>query len=111
MVAFVLVSSGHPCLPGVRRTARVSACRTDCSPEVGGECFGTGMEGAAAGTAAGGVHGFPAVLASFVGRDGAVREVAGLPEEYRLVAVTGALLFPRGVTERVCGRLSFRSAG
>jgi predicted ATPase len=36
-----------------------------------------------------GVHGFPAVLTSFVGRTGAVREVAGLLEEYRLVTVTG----------------------
>jgi predicted ATPase/DNA-binding CsgD family transcriptional regulator len=39
--------------------------------------------------AAVGVHGFPAVLTSFVGRAGAVREVAGLLEEYRLVTVTG----------------------
>jgi predicted ATPase/DNA-binding CsgD family transcriptional regulator len=35
------------------------------------------------------VHGFPAVLTSFVGRDGPVREVAGLLEQYRLVTVTG----------------------
>ena len=39
--------------------------------------------------AAAGVHGFPAVLTSFVGRAGAVREVAGLLEEYRLVTATG----------------------
>jgi hypothetical protein len=39
--------------------------------------------------AAAGVHGFPAVLTSFVGRAGAVREVAGLLEECRLVTVTG----------------------
>jgi len=39
--------------------------------------------------AAAGVHGFPAVLTSFVGRAGAVREVAGLLGEYRLVTVTG----------------------
>jgi hypothetical protein len=39
--------------------------------------------------AAGEVHGFPAVLTSFVGRAGAVREVAGLLEQYRLVTVTG----------------------
>jgi predicted ATPase len=43
----------------------------------------------AAVTAAGGVHGFPAELTSFVGRAGAVREVAGLLEEHRLVTVTG----------------------
>ena len=40
-------------------------------------------------TVDGGVHGFPAVLTSFVGRAGAVREVAGLLEEYRLVTITG----------------------
>ena len=50
------------------------------------------MEGAAAGMAVIGVHGFPAVLTSLVGRAGAVREVAGLgwpmnktaPRWYRL---------------------------
>jgi hypothetical protein len=36
-----------------------------------------------------GVHGFPAVLTSFVSRARAVREVAGLLEDYRLVTVTG----------------------
>jgi len=41
------------------------------------------------GVAAVGVHGFPAVLSSFVGRDEAVREVAGLLERYRLVTVIG----------------------
>ncbi len=40
-------------------------------------------------TAAGGVHGFPAELTSFIGRSGPVREVAGLLGEYRLVTVTG----------------------
>jgi non-specific serine/threonine protein kinase len=44
------------------------------------------MEGAAL---AAGVHGFPVVLTSFVGREQAVREVAGLLEGYRLVTVTG----------------------
>ena len=47
------------------------------------------MEGAAAGSAAVGVQGFPAVLTSFVGRAGAMREVAGLLERGRLVTVTG----------------------
>ena len=51
--------------------------------------------------AAGGVHGFPVVLTSFVGRAGAVHEVAGLLEEYRLVTVTG----PGGVGKtRLAGR-------
>jgi predicted ATPase len=35
------------------------------------------------------MHGFPVALTSLVGRTGAVREVAGLLEEYRLVTVTG----------------------
>jgi predicted ATPase len=40
-------------------------------------------------TAAGGVHGFPAALTSFVGRDGPLGEVAALLEDHRLVTVTG----------------------
>src|SRR5690349_15348746 len=47
------------------------------------------MEGATAGMAAVGVHSFPAVLTSFVGREQAVREVADLLGEFRLVTVTG----------------------
>jgi len=35
------------------------------------------------------MHGFPAALTSFVGREEAVRDVAGLLEEARLVTVTG----------------------
>ena len=35
------------------------------------------------------MHGFPAALTSFVGRAGAVREVAGLLDQDRLVTVTG----------------------
>ena len=46
------------------------------------------------------VHGFPAALTSFIGRAGAVREVAGLLEQYRLVTVTG----PGGVGEDPAGR-------
>jgi hypothetical protein len=53
--------------------------------------------------AAAGVHGFPAVLTSLVGRAGAVREVAGLLEEYRLVTVTG----PGGVGKtRLAGEVA-----
>ena len=40
--------------------------------------------------AAGGVHGFAPALTSFVGRAAAVREVADLLAQYRLVTVTGA---------------------
>ena len=57
--------------------------------------------------AAGGVHGFPVVLTSFVGRAGAVAEVAGLLEEYRLVTVTG----PGGVGKtRLAGQVAGRVA-
>jgi predicted ATPase/DNA-binding CsgD family transcriptional regulator len=67
--------------------------------------------GALAASAAGGVHGFPAALTSFIGREGPVREVAGLLEDYRLVTVTG----PGGsgktrlageVAEQVAGRFA-----
>jgi predicted ATPase/DNA-binding CsgD family transcriptional regulator len=37
----------------------------------------------------GGVHGFPPALTSFIGRAEAVRDVARLLEEYRLVTITG----------------------
>jgi predicted ATPase len=40
-------------------------------------------------TLRGGVHGFPAALTRFTGRDGPLREVAGLLAEHRLVTVTG----------------------
>jgi predicted ATPase/DNA-binding CsgD family transcriptional regulator len=53
--------------------------------------------------AAGGVQGFPAVLTSFVGRDVAGREAAGLLGEYRLVTVTG----PGGVGKtRLAGEVA-----
>jgi hypothetical protein len=54
------------------------------------------------------MHGFPAALTSFVGRAGAVREVAGLLGEYRLVTVTG----PGGVGKtRLAGEVAGRVAG
>src|ERR1700729_2618266 len=55
----------------------------------GGPHYGTRVGESAAAAAAGGVHGFPAVLTSFIGRGGSAREVAGLLGEYRLVTVTG----------------------
>ena len=61
-----------------------------------------------AGTAAAGVHGFPAVLTSFIGRAGPVREVAGLLGECRLVTVTG----PGGVGKtRLAGEVAGQVAG
>jgi predicted ATPase/DNA-binding CsgD family transcriptional regulator len=62
----------------------------------------------AAAVTAGGVHGFPAVPTSFVGRDGPVREVAGLLEQHRLVTVAG----PGGAGKtRLAGQLARRVAG
>jgi non-specific serine/threonine protein kinase len=62
----------------------------------------------AAETAAGGVHGFPAELTSFVGRDDQVREVAGLLGRHRLVTVTG----PGGVGKtRLASRVARVVAG
>src|SRR3954469_24792983 len=70
--------------------------------------YGTGVEGSAADTAVAGVRGFPVVLTSFVGREQAVREVAGLLEEYRLVMVTG----PGGVGKtRLAGEIASQVAG
>src|SRR5262244_152864 len=54
------------------------------------------------------MHGFPAVLTSFIGRDSPVHEVAGLLEEYRLVTVTG----PGGSGKtRLAGQVARRAAG
>jgi non-specific serine/threonine protein kinase len=53
------------------------------------------------------VHGFPAVLTRFIGRDGPLREVAGLLEEHRLVTVTG----PGGAGKtRLAGQVARRMA-
>ena len=51
--------------------------------------YGTGVGERGPVAAAGEVHGFAAALTSFIGRAGAIRGVAGLLEEYRLVTVTG----------------------
>ena len=60
------------------------------------------------GTATADVHGFPVVLTSFIGRAGAVHQVAGLLEQYRLVTVTG----PGGVGKtRLAGEVARRVAG
>jgi predicted ATPase/DNA-binding CsgD family transcriptional regulator len=51
--------------------------------------YGTGVGGLPAAAGTGGLRGFPAVLTSFIGREEAVRDVAGLLAECRLVTVTG----------------------
>jgi len=54
------------------------------------------------------VYGFPAALTSFIGRAGAAREVAGLLERHRLVAVTG----PGGAGKtRLAGEVASQVAG
>jgi predicted ATPase/DNA-binding CsgD family transcriptional regulator len=63
--------------------------------------------GVAAAGAAAGTHGFAPALTSFVGRAGAVDEVAGLLNEHRLVTVTG----PGGVGKtRLAGEVARRVA-
>jgi hypothetical protein len=70
--------------------------------------YGTGVGEGAAATVAGGMHGFPAALTSFIGRGGTVREVAGLLEEYRLVTITG----PGGSGKtRLAGQVAGQVAG
>jgi predicted ATPase/DNA-binding CsgD family transcriptional regulator len=54
------------------------------------------------------VHGFPASLTSFIGRDGPLREIAGLLAEHRLVTVTG----PGGAGKtRLAGQVARAVAG
>ena len=54
------------------------------------------------------MHGFPAALTSFVGRAGAVREIADLLDQHRLVTVTG----PGGAGKtRLAGQVAERVAG
>jgi predicted ATPase/DNA-binding CsgD family transcriptional regulator/DNA-binding XRE family transcriptional regulator len=56
----------------------------------------------------GGVRGFPAALTSFIGREAAMRQVASLLEEYRLVTVTG----PGGSGKtRLAGEVARQVAG
>jgi predicted ATPase len=62
----------------------------------------------AAAAVAGDVHGFPAVLTSFIGRAGSAREVADLLGEHRLVTVTG----PGGVGKtRLAGEVARAVSG
>jgi predicted ATPase/DNA-binding CsgD family transcriptional regulator len=66
------------------------------------------VERSAVADAAGSLHGFPAALTSFVGRDAVVDEVAGELGEYRLVTVTG----PGGAGKtRLAGEVARQVAG
>jgi len=80
--------AGHPGGPGMVLAAREA---------------GPGAEGGAAV-----VHGLPAALTSFIGRDEPVREVAGLLAEHRWVTVTG----PGGSGKtRLAGEVAKQVAG
>jgi predicted ATPase/class 3 adenylate cyclase/DNA-binding CsgD family transcriptional regulator len=100
-LGFTLVDAGEYRLKGLDRPVRLfqlAAPGLAPVPAAGG--------GAA--PAAGGVHGFAAVLTSFIGRDGPVAEVAGLLAERRLVTVTG----PGGTGKtRLAGEVARRVAG
>jgi predicted ATPase/DNA-binding CsgD family transcriptional regulator len=68
----------------------------------------TAVEASTVAGAAGGMHGFPAALTSFVGRAAVVDEIAGLLGECRLVTVTG----PGGVGKtRLAGEVASQVAG
>jgi predicted ATPase/class 3 adenylate cyclase/DNA-binding CsgD family transcriptional regulator len=106
-LGFALIDAGEVQLKDLDRPVRLfqlAAAGLDPGP-VRAERLDAG------GSAAGGLHGFPAVLTSFIGRAGPGREVAGLLEEHRLVTVTG----PGGsgktrlaaeVARRVAGRFA-----
>jgi predicted ATPase/class 3 adenylate cyclase/DNA-binding CsgD family transcriptional regulator len=102
-LGFTLVDAGEYRLKGLDRPVRLfqlAAPGLDPVLAAGG--------GAQRAAAAGGIHGFPAVLTSFVGRDGPVAEVTGLLEECRLVTVTG----PGGSGKtRLAGEVARRVAG
>jgi predicted ATPase/class 3 adenylate cyclase/DNA-binding CsgD family transcriptional regulator len=84
-LGFTLIDAGEYRLKGLDRPVRLfqlAAPGVDPGPAPSGQI-------AAAGSVAGGVHGFPAALTSFIGRAGALGEVAGLLQQCRLVTVTG----------------------
>jgi predicted ATPase/class 3 adenylate cyclase/DNA-binding CsgD family transcriptional regulator len=103
-LGFTLVDAGQYRLKDLDRPVRLfqlAAPGLDPARPAGGQ----------AAAAAGGMHGFPAALTSFVGRAGPVRELADQLERYRLVTVTG----PGGagktrlaaeVVKRVAGRFA-----
>jgi predicted ATPase/DNA-binding CsgD family transcriptional regulator len=99
-----VAASPAPRPPGCGTAA--AGARLGCTAALG-RGYGTGV-GQSAVTPASGVHGFPAVLTSFIGRAGPVREVAGLLERHRLVTVTG----PGGMGKtRLAAEVARRVAG
>ena len=71
-------------LQSLADSAHVTGCTLTA-----GCAYGSGVEGSAAATSPGGVHGFPAALTSFIGRAGPVGDITRLLDESRLVTVTG----------------------
>jgi predicted ATPase/class 3 adenylate cyclase/DNA-binding CsgD family transcriptional regulator len=102
-LGFTLVDAGEYRLKGLDRPVRLFQLAAPGLAPVraaGGEAAPT--------AAAGGVHGFPAALTSFIGRDGPPAEVAGLLEQCRLVTITG----PGGAGKtRLAGEVAKSLAG
>jgi class 3 adenylate cyclase len=92
-IGFTLVDLGERALKDLDRPVRLfqlAAAGLEAPSLLAGRRHAAGGRGgpdAEGGAAV--VHGLPASLTSFVGRGGAVREVAGLLAEHRLVTVTG----------------------
>ncbi|HJY57635.1 MAG TPA: adenylate/guanylate cyclase domain-containing protein, partial [Streptosporangiaceae bacterium] len=83
-LGFTLVDAGEHRLKDLDRPVRLfqlAAPGLDLVPAARGEAART--------AAAGGVHGFPALLTSFIGRAGPLAEVTGLLERGRLVTISG----------------------
>jgi class 3 adenylate cyclase len=106
-LGFTLVDVGERALKDLDRPARLFQL---AAPGLDAPVPAAALSGGArpGGSAAGGVHGFPAALSSFVGRAGPVREVTGLLAERRLVTVTG----PGGTGKtRLAAEVARRVAG
>jgi predicted ATPase/DNA-binding CsgD family transcriptional regulator/DNA-binding XRE family transcriptional regulator len=94
-------------LDGPARELFVAAARGR-APAAGVLAAGRRQAAAASWAAVGGVHGFPATLTSFIGREAETRQVAELLAEHRLVTVTG----PGGSGKtRLAGEVARQVAG
>jgi hypothetical protein len=80
--------AGRRYRPGVRWVRRGPACRSRAVRPLRLAVMVVGVGQAVTAAMTGGAHGFPAALTSFIGRDGPVREAAGLLERHRLVTLT-----------------------